>query len=285
MRQQAGSIHRRLFIVGCARSGTTLLQAMFAQHSRVFSLPETHFFWRAERSGVGRPLGLASRHARRVLLRMADELERPDLALLMPRWSPFVRSHARAFCAMLDRVTIDAGKDVWLEKTPLHLMRLDTIARHVDGARFLHVVRDGRDVVASLYEAARRDPNVWGPPSAERCIRRWNRDVRITLAHAHRDRHHLVIYERLIADARTELTALCRVLGLEFEVAVLEHREGADRVLGRLAAKPWMHAVREPLQDTRHKKFREIFSVHDQRYIEDRLLYRGDIGAADVLRT
>jgi hypothetical protein len=278
--RQHGRIHHRLFIVGCARSGTTLLQAMLAQHSRVLSLPETHFFWRAERSGVGRRLGVASRHAEAVLRRMTGELGRPDLAALIPKWSPFLRSHARAFCAMLDRVTIDTGRDVWLEKTPLHLMRLGTIARYVDGARFLHVVRDGRDVVASLYEAARREPDVWGQPSTERCIRRWNRDVAITLAHAREERHRVVVYEHLLTDARAELTSVCQFLGLEFEAAVLDHRQGADRVLGRLAAKPWMHTVREPLQDTRHKKFREIFSEHDQRYIEDRLLYQGDIGAA-----
>jgi len=282
--QPKARIHCRLFVVGCARSGTTLVQAMLAQHSRVLSLPETHFFSRAERSGVGRRLGLASRQAPRILRRMAEELARPDLQRLIPRWSPFFDRHARAFSAMLDLVALDTGRDVWLEKTPLHLTRIDTIARHVADARFLHVLRDGRDVVASLYEAARREPGVWGEPSIERCISRWNRDVQITLAHLHRDRHRVVVYERLVADACTELTALCRFLELDFEAAVLDHRDGAERVLGRLAAKPWMHGIRKPLQDMRHEKFREIFSERDQHYIEERLLYRGDIGAANVLR-
>ena len=34
----------RVFIVGCPRSGTTLLQAMLASHETVYSFPETHFF-------------------------------------------------------------------------------------------------------------------------------------------------------------------------------------------------------------------------------------------------
>ena len=35
---------KRIFIVGVARSGTTLLQSMLASHPEIHSFPETHFF-------------------------------------------------------------------------------------------------------------------------------------------------------------------------------------------------------------------------------------------------
>ena len=37
-------IKDRIFIVGCPRSGTTLLQSLLAAHPQIHSFPETHFF-------------------------------------------------------------------------------------------------------------------------------------------------------------------------------------------------------------------------------------------------
>jgi len=55
----------RIFLVGCPRSGTTLLQSMLARHDRVFTFPESHLFARSVPSGgLFRMAGLAGRHAR-----------------------------------------------------------------------------------------------------------------------------------------------------------------------------------------------------------------------------
>jgi hypothetical protein len=250
---------------------------MLARHSRVFSPPETHFFWKAQRSTIAGRLGLVGSAGRHALLRLVHELGRGDLASLIPRCSPLLRSHARAFRAILDRVALDAGRDVWVEKTPLHIRRLATISHHVRDARIVHIVRDGRDVVASLYDAATRNPRIWGPPSLERLVRRWNHDLAITLAHGGDPRHRVVIYERLIADPGGELAALCAALDLEFEPAMLRHWEGVERVLGRLAVRPWMRGTLEPVRDTRKQKFHQLLSAGEQRFVEARLLRGGRV--------
>src|SRR5439155_25383636 len=38
------SLRQPIFIVGCPRSGTTLVQCILSASSQAFSLPETHFF-------------------------------------------------------------------------------------------------------------------------------------------------------------------------------------------------------------------------------------------------
>ena len=43
-----------------------------------------------------------------------------------------------------------AGRRVILEKTPRHIRVLDVIRGHLPRPRFLIVVRDGRDVAASM---------------------------------------------------------------------------------------------------------------------------------------
>jgi len=40
----AAGIKTRAFLVGCPRSGTTLLQAMLFAHPEIYSFPETNFF-------------------------------------------------------------------------------------------------------------------------------------------------------------------------------------------------------------------------------------------------
>ena len=283
----SAAVTARVFVVGCARSGTTLLQAMLARHPRVFTLPETHFFWKAERSRLRRRLGLVTPVGRVALVQMLRELGREDLLPLLPGRSPLLRSHAAAFSRVLDRVASEAGRDVWVEKTPLHIRRIETITRHVARARFVHILRDGRDVIASLHDAATRSPDIWGEPSLDRLIQRWNTDVEITLAYRRSPGHHVVAYDRLLPDTAGELAGLCSVLGIEFDPAMLRHWDGVEDVMGRLATRPWMQNAFKPVRKGAPlEKFRRRFSTAEQRYIEQHLLYGGQVTdrlAADPL--
>ena len=141
-----------VFLVGSPRSGTTLLQSMLGAHPEVLTLPETIFFkgawgrlWPHRRWGVVSP-----RAARRVLHRAADDLGRPVRA---PLW-PTMAAYSRAFVTLLDDAAGASGASVWLEKSPPHLECIDLITRHVRDVRFVHLVRDGRAVVASFLGAA-----------------------------------------------------------------------------------------------------------------------------------
>ncbi|MBJ3773817.1 sulfotransferase, partial [Klebsiella pneumoniae] len=65
-------------------------------------------------------------------------------------------------------------KPIWLEKTPDHLFYIDHLRAAVPDVRFLHVQREGTQVVGSLYRVARDHP-AWRPfLSLERCVDRWD---------------------------------------------------------------------------------------------------------------
>jgi len=158
--QSHGQVRGRYFLVGCERSGTTLLQAILARHSRVFSFPESHFFCRAiPRRVLWRAVGLARwRRARFALRQLLNVLGRHDLEGHVPRRSVLLVNYVRAFCHILDRAALDRGKDMWVEKTPHHLYHVRAIQRLVPEARFIHILRDGRDVAASGDSGL---PNRW----------------------------------------------------------------------------------------------------------------------------
>ena len=65
---------KRLMIVGCPRSGTTLLQSILSAHNDVFSLPETHFYPQlCSSSPFSRYLGISTRAARNNLIEIGKD--------------------------------------------------------------------------------------------------------------------------------------------------------------------------------------------------------------------
>jgi hypothetical protein len=91
---------------------------------------------------------------------------------------------------LLDKLTLAQGKSVWLEKTPGHLYYIDDLERYIPEVKFIHLVRNGADVVASLYEVTNQYPQEWGGAyHIEQCIRTWNQAVKLTEEHLGKENH------------------------------------------------------------------------------------------------
>ncbi len=261
-----------LFVVGCPRSGTTLLQSMLAAHPQVISFPESHFFNRliSARPWM-RKLGLASRMARPRFRAFLREIHHEELCRLLPWYALTMRQYVRAFVAALNQIAVQAGARYWLEKTPGHLHYIPFIEQWMPDARFIHILRDGRDVVASLYEVTHRHPEIWGGPrDIETCISRWQQDVRLSLRYRGKAGHFFVRYEALVDDPRPVLEAICAFLQLPFDEAMLsEYTSAADELLAE--GESWKANVRGALQPRRGQKFRSLFTEAEQRYIAQRV--------------
>ena len=216
----------RVFLVGCPRSGTTLLQSLLIGHSRVLSFPESHFFTKGfggSRMERLKKKLLAGKHLHTVfdrwLQQVANKGLKPTL-LIRKKWSK--REMIGQFIAQLDAWARKANKDVWIEKTPMHLDHIQQIARYVPEAKFLHIVRDGRSVVDSLYRVTRQHPGVWGGPRPlTACIEQWNRCLNITLKYHQNPAHYIVCYETLTAQPETTLRHICEFLDIDWQPAML----------------------------------------------------------------
>ncbi|MBV7338729.1 sulfotransferase [Chloroflexi bacterium TSY] len=143
-------IKGRIFLVGCPRSGTTLLQSLIATQPQVLSFPETHYFglpgikrrhfW-CLRLGIV-PSAMRKRMQKR-LQQLALEMNRPDLQEPRPPHSLWLKGHVQAFVTVLDTLTRAEEKSIWLEKTPGHIYFIDLIERYISDARFIHLVQRG----------------------------------------------------------------------------------------------------------------------------------------------
>jgi hypothetical protein len=207
------AVSLRVFVVGCARGGTTILQSCVSAHPRIHTFPESRLVRSAGAArGWARALGLATTTARERLRPIYAELGL-DPSLCRARW--FLRGHARDFAAAADRACLAAGKDVWLEKTPDHVRHTRALSRWVPGSRFLHILRDGFDNVCSLLDISRREP-AWGALSLAQAFARWSGDAACSLAMAGAPGHLVLRLSDLTANPEAVLRAVDRFLGLEF---------------------------------------------------------------------
>lgn len=252
---------------------------MLASHSRIFSFPESHFFCRSvPRRRRHRWLGLTDRQAAQAVLReLTGLVDRPDLHAVVPRRSPLFRPYTRAFVEIVDRACAERGRDVWVEKTPHHVDFVSIIPRYVPGAKFVHVLRDGRDVVASQIDAQRQDPGYWGNWSIDRLVRFWNADTARSVSYQGKAAHCLLSYESLLEQPEPELRRLADFVGVEFEPAMLEHWRHTDEVVGWRRSHPWMQTAYKPLQDTRLKKFERVFTDDEKAFITAHLRWGGRV--------
>lgn len=260
-----------IFIVGCPRSGTTLLQSLLASHSAIASFPESKFFLRliAEPREKSRryALGLTSPTLKPTLEKFLDDVGAPELRSTLPKL-PFVRSYVDCFDRILLQLAQRQGKHIWLEKTPEHLHAIGDIEQYLPGAKIIHIVRNGADTIASLYDLCQRHPQVWGQyfDGLDGCIDRWINDVAISRRYLRDPNHTAVRYDALVNATDTEVQRLCQFLGLRFESNMLTSYQRTSQGLIR-DRENWKALNQAAIQSTAGKKFHAIFDQTQQAHV------------------
>jgi len=280
---------RRTFVVGCPRSGTTIVQALLARHPAVYTLPETAFFeqlhgdlaWRwgdarvqPRRRRWRQSLGLTRRHIRDVFAALHMQLA--GARSPMPsayHW----RTLSGRFLALLDRSAAAAGRSMWLEKTPNHLLYIPEIEALAPDARFVHVVRRGMDVLASLADVYLRFENdeAFGGGTVH-WARRWNRAMDIHSQHIGRANHHFVFLEDLVSQPDIEWARLCAFLDLPPD-APLDN--ACQQSIANLSDEPWkVSAIQGQIREA-DRKVDGLFGPQMQRWLRGRLASYEDLRA------
>jgi hypothetical protein len=220
------------FIVGVTRSGTTLLRLMLDSHPKLTIPPETHFLPRMIRL-ADKPDMNPAKLARRISKhrRWGDfEISREELAQAFREQRDLNgTTAARAFYDLYAR---KQGKRRWGDKTPGYQIRMLKLKKALPEARFIHVIRDGRDVVLSQ---ARRASD---PTPLETAAKRWRSRVLATRLRARRleEGSYLEIrFEDLVRDTEGTLRRICKFIDLRFDRRMLDYHQRAGERLQEIA--------------------------------------------------
>jgi hypothetical protein len=230
-----------VIVLGHVRSGTTMLRAMLDSHPQLAIPPESYFVMDLlERPG---PVDIDRLRDALAADRYFGDWQLPIEALDELRDDPRVRTAADAVAGLYALYARRAGKPRYGDKTPSHLRWVDVLATRFPNARFLHIVRDGRDVAASVVTME------FGHTRFPEAARVWRRKVLKAHLAGMRlgpERYQEVRYEDLVADPVTELQRICTFLGLEYAESMLEYHVRADELLAGLRHTDHVQGIRRP---------------------------------------
>jgi Sulfotransferase family len=240
------------FIVGVARSGTTLVRAIVTGHPCLTVPAETGFlpilfritplWWRRGRlrREMFTRLVFANGRLRRAGIQPRQLMDR------LTRFPP--RSPAEAVSRIYELFGGEEPSARVGDKTPGYEQHVGLLAEHFPAARFIHVVRHPLDVVASLI----RQP--WGPNDPLAAGMLWLRGVRACAEAAsfHVDTMLVVRLEDLIDEPAGTVEKIASYLGVAEHPDMLRFTHRAQAI-SEQNVHPSGHAgLARPLATTRH---------------------------------
>lgn len=254
-----------LFLVGSPRSGTKLLRDLLNRNSLVsLCNPESHFIpYLFGKFGDDpavfdvdldqffadfdeTPFQIYSRSMGRPVMTRADF----DKLGKACSWSD-------AFEIVL-RYYGDGGSasdGIWGDKTPSYVMDMDLLKQIFPTARFLHIIRDPRDVAVSAHKA-------WGHDML-RVATKWARDIQVaqkTSADLGKD-YMAVHYEDLLADPERAMRRISSFIDRPYEAVMISLSVPSENI-GGAKGKTF-------IDSSNHGKYRQQLSPRRQKRIEE----------------
>ncbi len=210
-----------VFIVGMNGSGTTMLLDCLNNHPDFYGFPlETKilplYLRKLAKYGdlkVDANFARLWNDLRRIIYFRSTNGGAPPP--LPSDWAERERTFAAALDGVFRHFADREGKTRWCEKSPMYALHMDEFGREFPDARFIHMIRDGRDCAHSFRRRYRYTP--------QKTMHRWKTVVRkarkmgATLG----DRYLEVRYEDLTDAPAEYMRRICAFLGADYTDAVL----------------------------------------------------------------
>lgn len=235
-----------VFVVGCPRSGTTLLQRMLDAHPDMSIANDTHFITRAGKKTLrinpepdltAELVGAVQSYRR--FHRMG--LEPRDVGEAAQDCSTYSEFVSRLYTIRADR----QGKTISGEKTPDYCRQMPVLNRLFPQAKFIHIIRDGRDTALSTLDWATESKGpgkwpLWSSDPLGTCALWWKWQAgtgHLDGARLGHDLYHELQYEALVADPTGELEKISDFLQIPYSEKMARFYEGKTRANEGLSAK------------------------------------------------
>jgi hypothetical protein len=211
-----------IFVVGVDRSGTTLLNMMLDAHPDLFITYEVRIIldYYSKLATFGDLTQISNR--KKLILSLLSE---PKVIAAFPQVSlnDFNLDKDCTFsdiiCQLYGSALKQENKQVWGDKDPMYTEHIEKLNHLFPHSKFIHIVRDGRDVAISLKSKS------WGANTFVKALKFWERLVTTNhrmLKMLTADRYVEIRYEDLVTDSEKTLIKICNCLGIQYHTAMLE---------------------------------------------------------------
>lgn len=205
---------KKFFIVGCSRSGTSIVQKHIVANKDIYSLPETAFFSIGNETkekrikNLYRTLDYTSSFDRSSLYKKNIEQLVSALELIKINTQEFIEhgiGEYNTFESILNYAAKSNGYEYWVEKTPLHFIRSKEILRNYPNAEIIFVLRNGLDVCASIRDRAIKYDEFSHQHNINFSINLWNNSISIADKMKDNPRFHILDFNKFTESPDTIL--------------------------------------------------------------------------------
>ncbi|WP_316897967.1 sulfotransferase [Pseudodesulfovibrio indicus] len=205
--QQVSIQSSPIFVVGCPRSGTSVLSLSMGLHPDLWVSAESNFLVNVVNDAKAAHAQCTTRGPRHWLSKESVGLEE------------YLQAHGLGINALY--MSRSGGKR-WVDQTPEYMLIARELAVTFPQARFLHLVRDGRDVVNSMINSG--FPVEWANSFTKAC-QAWNRftDAGVEFEGFVPERILRLHHEEIKADPESQFKRICAFLELDYDESMIQY--------------------------------------------------------------
>ena len=247
------------FVVGSERSGTTMLRLMLNEHCRLFMPTESHFVAAlVAQFPMDSPLTPSQTEQAVEVITQTERWQdwQQDAGALVAAVNALESPTLSDIVELAFRIPCEAGgKARWGDKTPKYVFHVPALRTLFPGARFIHLIRDGRDVCVSMLKTR------WYGKSIRVLAEKWLAAVNAGESAAARygsETCHTTLYESLVSSPHAELQRIMTFLGESFDPAMLEFYQNAGDNIHPREMAVHQKTLRKPRQSDTCRWRREL---------------------------
>lgn len=256
-----------IIVLGSERSGTNLLRAILDSHSDIASPPPAGF--------VDALAHLESRYLPQESSPRLDQLIEDVITMTKIHHNPWdieldsvqvklalggQPSFWDVFRVVNEFYAASKGCAVWVSKEPGLFKFIDTLSQHLTNAKFVYLVRDGRDVAASMLRGHLHEFHIYFAAHT------WMAAQRMCLAALANpvigSKVHVVKYEELIQNPEFEVSQMMQFVGLPFQPQQLKFHENKSVVNHSTKSRFWKN-LSQPIDNKNMGHYESRLSRRD----------------------
>jgi len=272
---QQNSLHcRPVFIISSGRSGTTLMRSMLVASEQVAIPAETQILHNlAVKFKAYKGLGWAD--LSRLMIAEFESHHNYHMweINLAPAYQKIVDlpEAERSLARVIDEVymTYAAQKfpkaSVWGDQSPIHTFYLTYIHKIFPDAKYMHLVRDGRDVISSMVKRH-------GDDYLDEAVHRWKTSIRKTdqiQKVLKQDQYIEVRYEDLVQNSEAALRQISQFIHIEYTPRMLDYWKLPTTMEHKY--KSFHQNLGKPVFSSSVGKWRERLTEKQQDYVMENI--------------